>query len=81
MSPPLMFQQALVRIDIAVLSRVRRSRDVTAVLRIAPIRVLRPKPMKDKRRMTAALRCSRMRIAKFRRPRQVQQVIVKVLGP
>ncbi len=80
MRRPLMLQQALVRIDIAVLPRIRRPRRTRAILRIRPVRVLRPQPMQHKRWLRRTLHIRRMRHAILRRPRQRQQIKIKHPG-
>jgi hypothetical protein len=78
---PLMFQQPCIRIDIAVIGWIRWSRRIAAVLWVAAVRILRPKPVQHERCVPAAFRRARMRIAELWRPRKVQKVVIEVLGP
>ena len=74
-----MFQKAWIGIDIRIHRRIRGAWSIRTVLRIGSIGILGPKAVEDKCGVLRALRRIPVRMAEFRRPGKIQQIVVEVL--
>src|ERR1035441_7716263 len=77
MSLPFMREQTSVRINVLVLARGRWPGSIRTVFGIRPVGVLRPKSVQNKSGMLGAFGCCRVRVAKLRRPGQVEEIKVE----
>jgi len=74
---PLMLQKARIRIKIAERCGVSGPGSGRTVFRIGAVKVLRPKTVKHEGAVGSAFGRIRVRVAEFRRPREVEKVVIE----